>query len=225
MTPPAFVGTQPLIDYLTLNTGRPVYSVETLGSNIRAASFNLERWTGHIFGDSHRTLTFSTRGRAIIPLPGLRQISGAGATWNSALLSFGANPSAWLLPDAQQTGLYSGLQLRLVGRYSRGYLSSPEWFDRGFDSPYWPGNYAQGSQLPNDLVVEGDWGYLDDGLPEPLVHATKILAGWYTLRPDSILANVKVDTSGNVLNYGELPPEVGSFVAEWRIGEMAADIG
>lgn len=227
MIPPSFIGTQPLIDYLTLNAsgGRAVYSPATLGSNIRAASYNLEKWCGCFFGDRHQTLTFSTFGRPIVPLPRLRTLTQA--FWNNSVLTIGVNPNAWLLPDIGQTGVSTSLQLRVTG-YAGGsaYKANQSWFDRGLDSPYWPGNYGAGEgTLPNDLTVEGDWGYLDADLPEPVLHATKVLAGWYTLRPDSILANVKIDTSGNVLNYGELPPEVGAFVAEWRVGAMAVSVG
>lgn len=225
MIPPAFIGTQPLIDYLGLNVDRPAYSLATLGSNIRTASYNLEKWSGCFFADRHQSLSISTMGRSIIPIPRLRTFTAA--TWNNAVLTIGANPNAWLLPDIGQTGVSTSIQLRVSGGLAgRAYLANQDWFDRGLDSPYWPGNYGGlGGSLPNDLILEGDWGYPDDGLPEPLMHATKILAGWYTLRPDSILANVKIDTSGNVLAYGELPPEVGAFVAEWRVGTMAVAVG
>ena len=145
------------------------------------------------------------------------------------------NGSCWFLPDVQQSGIYTGVQLRVFrNAESSGpsWLANQEWFDRNLDSPYHPANRGGGmsfNSLPNDLSITGDWGYADADLPEPLLHATKVLAAFYTLRPASLLADVAITPSGGVLNYAQMPPEVANtvmgFVSLYGIGEQAVAVG
>lgn len=230
MTAPAFVSVASVLDYLELNTPGTTsqYSSATVGSNIRAASWTLEKATQRWFMDRPGvTWTGTSNGRAQVYIPGLR--SASAVSIQTAPLV--ANASYWLLPDVQQTGVYTGLQLRAftsAGRDpGRPWLANPNWFDMNLDSPWFPGNYGGGfnqSSLPNDLVVTGDWGYTAANLPEPLLHATKVLAAFYTLRPNSLLADVAITPAGGVVNYSALPNEVLQFIAEWKIGEAAVVI-
>jgi hypothetical protein len=125
-----------------------------------------------------------------------------------------ADESYWLVPDNR--GVYTTLQFRAFGTggaYS--YLSNPQWFDRNLDRDWY--RYGGGS-LPNDLVITGNWGH--DPLPQDLLHATKVLAAWYTKRPASVLANVAFTPEGNTLTYSDYPPEVLNFITAWKLGPM-----
>lgn len=68
---------------------------------------------------------------------------------------------------------------------------------------------------PNDMTITGDWGW--DPLPAELLHATKVLAAWYTKRPDAVLTNTIQTGEGNVLDLSRLPPEVWMFKKEWNV--------
>ena len=232
MTTPAFVSEAAVRDYMELNgvSSLSRYSSASIGSNIRAASVNIERWTGRFFANRPvATYVFTTEGRAAFFIPGIRNVTSV--TWQGGSLAFavppGNNGACWFLPDVQQSGILTGFQLRVFRSQEMGapnYLANPNWFDQGNDSPYHPANRGGGinqHSLPNDLVIVGDWGYADADLPEPLLHATKVLASWYTIRPASILANISLSPQGAVMNYGSLPPEVEDFVRDWRLGEQA----
>ena len=133
------------------------------------------------------------------------------------------------------TGIYLAIQLRQFRQWNAGprpWLSNPQWFDRGLDSPWFPGNYGGGwtySSLPNDLVIVGNGGYADADLPEPVRFAAKILATFYTMRPASILADVAVTPQGGVLNYSQMPAEIANgllgFVEQWRVSEQVVSVG
>lgn len=209
----AFVTAADVRGYLVIDgtTGR--YSDGAIGSNIRAASEFLERATHRVFADTTATKVFTTQGRTAITIPGLR--SASSVTLQSTVLT--ADQSYYLIPDAQQSGLYTSIQFRgFSSRTAASYLSNPEWFDRDLDV-MWAKGWDWTYSLPNDLSITGSWGYTDASLPEAVRHAAKVLAGWYTKRPDSVLANVSITPDGNVLNYGDLPPEVGDFIANWRL--------
>lgn len=217
MTVPSFVSASSVRAYLGLNDPNATdskYSDGTIGSNIRAASWTLERATGRIFGDKTATLLFTTNGGAYVTIPGLR--TATAVALQSATLT--ANTSYWLIPDAQQSGIYTGAQIRAFGASGSSYLSNPEWFDRNLDSPKYGYRY---SSLPNDLSITGSWGYVDP-VPEPILHATKVLAAYYTKRPDAILSGSLVTPDGNFVNLSQLPVEVVSFVTEWRVGPWVA---
>ncbi len=220
--------------YLDLNAtpSTSQYTDQTIESNIRAASYTLERATGRWLADRPNvTATFTTQGRAELFIHGFRSVSSV-TLQGAALL---ANQSYWLHEDAQATGIYLAIQLRVFRQWNTGprpWLSNPQWFDRGLDDPYFPGNYGGGwtySSLPNDLVIVGDGGYLDANLPEPIRQASKILAAFYTMRPASILADVAITPQGGVLNYSQMPPEIAAgllgFVNQWRVSEAAVSVG
>lgn len=202
----AFVAASAVRDYLEVNATGSKYTDALIGSNIRAASAFLERRTGRIFARETSTKLFTTNGRSAITIPGLS--SATAVTLQSSTLT--ANSTYWLHPDAQQTGLYTSIQVRPFGSYD--YRSNPEWFDRNLDTADW-----RQSSLPNDLSIAGDWGLLPADYPEPLLHATKVLAAWYTKRPDSILANIAITAEGTALDYSSIPPEVGDFIAAYKL--------
>lgn len=224
--------TQPIavsavLDYLALNSpgSTSQYTVGTIGSNIRAAAAGLEKATQRWFMDRPATtLTLTTNGRAQVYIRGFRTITSA--TIQTAPLVSGN--SYWALPDAQGSGIYTGLQLRAFTSQSRDpsrpWLANPNWFDINADSPWYPPNYGGAyaqSSLPNDLVIVGDGGYTDANLPEPFLEAVKIWAAFKTMRPASLLADVAITPQGGVVTYSSLPPEVQSFIGEWKIGETA----
>jgi len=167
------------------------------------------------------TWTATTNGSPAVTLPGFRTVSSA--TQQSVALV--ADSTYYLIPDVQQTGIYTGLQLRGYGTrsYGPGYLSNPEWFDRNLD--HWRYGYDWTYSLPNDLSVTGSGGYLDANLPEAVRHAAKVLAGWYTLRPNSLLANVSVTPEGANIDNSSLPTEVLQFIREWKlVGPQAVSV-
>lgn len=219
MTVPAFVGVAAVRTILDLeDNAASRYSDETIGSNIRAAAWFLERVTHRIFrNEPTLALKFTTNGEASIGVPGLR--SAATVTLNGSGLVDGE--TFHLIPDAQQSGIYTAIQFRAFGTNRNGpsYLSYPDWFDRNLDSPYWRGRGYQG--LPNDLIVDGAWGYTDANLPEPVRDANKILAAWKTLRPDAFLSGARATNSG-VFDLSQFPIEIQSFVSDWKIGAQVA---
>lgn len=218
MTAPLFCTPESVREYMSLEgASTSKYSAATLGSNIRAAGAFLERRTHRYFGDrTAQTLKFTTNGSIFMALPGFRSVSSvtrAGATLTE-------DESFWLVPDAQQTGVYTGIQFR---GFQQGpgswWLHSPEWFDRGLDfAP--PGGGNGETSLPNDLIVTGDLGYEDDGdFPEEMRHATKILASYFTKRPDALLSGAMGTPEGSMFDLSNLPIEVQSFIADWRIDQ------
>lgn len=219
MTAPSFVTPASVREYLGLNavSSDSKYSDSTLGSNIRAASWTLERATGRFFGDRTQTLKFTTNGAAFITIPGLRTASSI--TNQSVTLT--ADETYYLLPDSQQSGVHTGVQFRAFGTGTNGgawWLHNPEWFDRNLDSYLHPANRGQGTSLPNDLVIAGDWGYTEATFPEPVRHATKVLAAFYTKRPDAILSGAITTPDGNSLDLSQFPVEIQAFIKDWRVG-------
>lgn len=224
MTSPAFVSAADVRGYLELNSvaSTSKYTDGAISSNIRAASEFLQRATSRQFADVTETRTFTTQGQTAVTLPGLRTATSV-TQQGTALV---ADSTYWLIPDEQQSGIFTGIQLRGFGSrsYGHGYLSNPEWFDRDLDRLWARGtwNYS----LPNDLVIVGTWGYTAANLPEALLHATKVLAGWYTLRPNSLLANVSVTPEGANIDNSTMPTEVRDFIREWRLsGTQVVSVG
>jgi hypothetical protein len=210
------------------------FSDDTINGNIRAGIPLLETMTKRVWIDQPAvTKTFTTQGRAQLYIPGIRNVTQV--LWQGAPISFGVPPSnvgaCWFLPDVRQSGIYTAIQMRVFqAQGSRGsnWLSNPQWFDQGADSPYAPWNRGGGdsfNSLPNDLAITGDWGYAD-GDPElgPFYLALKFYAAFLTLRPPSILADVILSPSGQVTKTADLPPEVDRFVSEFAIGEQAVSI-
>jgi hypothetical protein len=215
-------------EYMELNTpaSSSKYSDETIGSNVRAAQGFLERKTGRVFEDTQATKKFTTNGQAFLAIPGLRSVSGSVQLQGTTL---DADSTYYLIPDAQQTGVYTGIQFRAFGTGTYGgpwWLSNPQWFDRNLDHPHYPANRGYSTtSLPNDLVIDGSWGWTDAQMPEAVRHAVKVLAAWYTKRPDALLAGGLSTPGGDVVDMSQVPVEVQLFVADWRASSMAADIG
>lgn len=178
-----------------------------LGSNIRAASQFLERRTGRQFElQTAATKRFTTNGEAFVALPGLRTASSVTLA-GSALT---ADETYHLIPDAQQTGLSIGIQFRPFGRRAD-YRSYPTWFDTNLDRRWYSGFTSD----PNDLVIVGDWGFSE--YPPELIHATNVLAAWYTRRPDALLGGVSVTANGTEIDLSAIPVEVRLFIEGWKI--------
>lgn len=213
----AFIVASEVRDYLGIASTSGQYSAAVIGSNIRAASDYLQRRTGRQFEAQDATAkTFTTHNRASLIIPDLRTASSVVRD-GSALE---AGTTHHLLPDRRSSGIYTAIQFRVPISRDDGpwYLHAADWWDRGLDwekRGYW-------SSSPNDLVVTGDWGYA--AYPDELLHATKILAAFYTKRPDSVLAGVSVTTEGAVLSYRELPIEVRVFIDEWTLDEQAVAV-
>lgn len=215
-----FVSVADVRAYLDLNTpgSSSKYSDATISSNIRAAGWTLENAIGRYIGQQTLTLKFSTDGRAQMYIPGLATATSV-TLQGTALV---ADTTYWLLPDDQQSGVYTGIQFRAFRRPGSGgkwWLGNPEWFDRDLDSPFYPGNYGLGGTLPNDLVIAGTWGYAT--IPDPALLATKALASWYTLRPDALLSGTRFTPDGNIFDLAKYPTEVAQFITDWKTGEQA----
>lgn len=214
----AFITEQQLRDYLHLDADAADerYGDPQLGSNIRAASAFLQRVTHRQFEpQTGVTRTFTTNGKANIIIPDLR--TATSVTLQDAELT--ADETYWLMSDPVESSVYTAIQLRPFGAYH--YKANPQWFDRNLDTYYGRG-WPLGS-LPNDLDIAGDWGH--DPYPEDLLQNTKVLAAWITRRPESVLANVRITPEGSELRYGDLPPEVQRFIADWTLAENVAVIG
>lgn len=213
-------------EYLELNAtaSSSKYTDATIGSNIRAATYALEKATHRRLGPTTETLKFTTNGAAYLTIPGLRTASAV--TLSSAALV--ADTSYWLIPDAQQTGVYTGIQFRAFGTGRQGgssYLSFPDWFDTNRDSPWHPGNRGGPTSQPNDLSIAGTWGYVDDStMPEAVRHATKVLAAYYTKRPDAILSGALAMPDGGMVDLSNLPIEVQQFIREWDVGSQVTGL-
>lgn len=226
MTAPTLCTVIDVQDYLGIDrtSTNLRYSSGMIGSNIRAAGAYLERRTGRFLGDQTVTLKFTTNGAAWIALPGVRaetSVTLAGATLT-------ADSTYYMVPDSQQSGVYTAIQFRqFINRQTRfdgpAYLSNPEWFDRGLDLPG-RGSYGLLTSLPNDLVIVGSVGYASGSVPEPVMHATKILAGYYTKRPDALLSGGITTESGS-FDLSAYPIEVVDFIHEWSVGSMLQGVG
>lgn len=216
---PSFVSEQSVRDIIDLNpSATSKYSSDLISSNIRAASWFLERATERIFRDeSSLTLKFTTHNQDTIYLPGLRTASSVSL--NGA--AFTADQSYWLVPDVQQTGVSLAVSFHPWG--GTDYLSNPEWFDRNLDSAKWQSLQSSRRSQPNDLSIAGAWGYTDANLPEPVRDATKRLAAWLTLRSDALLSGARVTESG-IFDLSNMPVEVQQFVASWKSGPQAVGI-
>lgn len=229
-------------EYLLLNSPGSTsrYSDGTIGSNIRAAQSYLERECHRFFHD-HPGVTWATTTmlQAQVDLPGFRTITSA--TWGGALLSVAVpgdgntSPSAWALWEPTE-GIEDGyrlicaLQFRpwRVDNDRPWWLADRNWFDKGLDSPCLPGNWGGGyawTSMPNDLIIVGDGGYPPGFEPFAYIHAVRVLAAWYTIRPASLMGNVALSPGGAPLEYGDLPPEVYEFVADWKLGRQVVSVG
>jgi hypothetical protein len=230
------VSTSAVREYLALNaTGSTSqYSEATMSSNILAAQSMLEKATGRWLVDRGTTTFIATSmNRPSLIIPGFRSVTGV--TQSGTALTI-ANPATtndgtvWLQGDSMGSGVYTGLQFRPYNTDRAGpwWLSNPQWFDRNLDSPWYPGNYGGNgwyTSAPTDVVVTGLGGYSLDDVPYAVLHAVKVLAGFYTMRPASLLADVAITPAGGVVNYSQLPSEVQTFISQWSLGEQWATVG
>lgn len=192
-------------DYLTIDGTTGQWSDAVLGSNIAAASGNLQRWTRRQFEPQGSnfvvTKRFSTLGRPSMVMPDARSVSAVRL--NDATLT--ADESYWLIPDQQQSGVYVGIEL--VPRQRGSYLNR-------FDYNY--SHLDRFSAIPNDLEIDSaEWGHLP--YPPALLHAATVLAAYYTKRPDAVLGGVTLTAQGNEIDLSAIPREVADFVREWRL--------
>ena len=230
------VSAESVRDYLELNSpgSSSKYSDATIGSNILAAQSQLEQET-HCYLSDHPATTWATTTmlQAQVPIPRFRNFSTVN--WGGSALTItlpgdlSGSGSCWAIPDDLQTGTYVAIQFRAWRADSDApwWLADRMWFDKLLDSPFYPGNRGGGyawTSLPNDLVIIGDGGYAAGTEPPQLLHAVKVLAGFFTMRPASILADVAITPQGGVINYTRLPQEVLSFISDWRIGKQAASM-
>lgn len=220
----SFVTAASVREYMGLNTTSTdsKYSDATIGSNIRSAINTLERHTHRRLESVTATMKFTTNGQAAVTIPGLRTATSV-ALQGSTLT---ADSTYWAIEDTMHTGVATAIQLRAFGTQRQGglsYLSNPEWFDRNLDSPRWQ---ALGySSLPNDLVIAGDWGYVDDAtMPEAVRHNVKVLAAWFTKRPDALLSGGITTPDGNTFDLSRYPAETQDFIREWDAGSQVAGI-
>lgn len=192
---------------ITSTTGRAATS--NLDLLLTKASDDLERATGRLItaSASNTSRTFSSEGRAYLTIPDLRSV----ATLTLQGTTLEDDSTYWLVPSAQEPTIFTGVQFRNFNRYD--YRSNPEWFDRNLDSDYW--RRSGFTSLPNDLVITGLWGW--GTVPTTWKVTAMILAGYYYKRPDSLLANTSITPEGNVLEYGQLPPEVHALIEAWRL--------
>lgn len=204
-------------DYLQATDTQGQWSNSLIGSNLTAARSNLSRWTGRQFepqGSNTAVLKrFSTNNQAVVTLPGL--VSASSVNLQQTALTDGT--TYWLLPDKQQSGTNTAIQLRPFGQYD--YRGNPNWFDRNLDT-YWA-KYGRLSTMPNDLEITGFW---DGGSWDPaFLTAWTVLAAWYTIRSDALFSNVRVTPGGNTFDLSDHPQEVQDFVNAWSLlkGEAA----
>ena len=229
-------------EYLELNTPGTSsrYSDATIGSNIRAAQSYLERECHRFFYD-HPGITWAatTLNQAQVPLPGFRTITSV--TWGGSVMTLStpdaptADANVWgLWEPSEGVGdtqrLIAALQFRpwRVDNDRPWYLADPLWWDKGLDNPFYPGNWGGGyawTSMPNDLIIVGDGGYASGQEPEAVRHVVKVLSAWNTVRPASVMGNVALTPGGGTIEYGDLPPEVYEFVADWKLGRQAVSVG
>lgn len=211
---PAFVNASNVRSYAGIDGLNAPWTEANLASNIRAASAFLEKRTGRQFElQLATTKTFTTNGEAYINIPDLRTASAVSLSDSAQT----ADTDYHLIPDHQQTGVAIGIQFRGFGR-GTDYRSRADWFDRNLDR--YP--YLVGSE-PNDLSITGDWGH--SPLPDELMHATKVLAAWYTRRPDALLGGVSVTAGGTEVDLGAMPAEVRQFIEDWKLSAQVVGVG
>lgn len=216
MTAPALVNASDIREYMevTGTTGR--WSDSQLGSNIRAATWLLERATGRFYASKTATLKFTTNGASFVTIPGLR----TAATISLQGQTLTVDDTYYLIPDSQQTGVATGIQFRGFRTSGVGpwWLGNPEWFDRNLDSRWYPGNRGGPTSLPNDLSIGDTWGYAAGSEPEPALYAVKVLAAYFAERPAALLSGARATPDGGAVDLSAFPVEVQQFIADWKVG-------
>jgi hypothetical protein len=208
---PAFVNASNVRSFAGIDGITGVWSEANLGSNIRTASSLLQRWTGRQFEfQAGVTKKFTTHGDSYIAIPDLKTASVVTLHESSQT----ADSDYFLVPDTLQTGVYLGVQFAAyAGR--GGYRSHADWFDRNLDR-YLP------RTVPNNLVITGDWGH--DPLPDDLLYATKALAAFLTKNPDALLTGFTATPDGTLVEAGDLPKVVASFISTWKVGNAVVSM-
>ena len=197
---------------VTGTTGRK--STTNLNLLLQSASDYLERKTGRVItaSASNTVRTFTSHGRAFVPIPDLRTITSV--VQNSTTLT--VDETYWLSASPQSPDIYTGLNLRAYNTGVDGWWKgNPEWFDRNLDHYLYPGNRGGGNSQPNDLVVTGLWGWTTT--PPEWKHATLALASYYFHHADALFAGARATPEGNVLDLSALPAEVQSLIAAWSL--------
>ena len=219
----------------TSSTGQ--YTDDILGNYILDAINSLEQSISRfIVNRPGYTYSVTSNGRPLLPLPNLR--SATSVVWQGAAQTAaipGQGNGYTLLPDVQQSGVYTGIQFRPFNQDPRTapwWLSlggaTTNWFDTGADNKYDPRNYGLGyvfTSVAQDTIIVGDWGWEPLFEPGAVVHAVEVLAGWYGMRPAAILADSVITPAGGVVSYASMPPEVQQFCKSFAAGQQAVSIG
>lgn len=208
---PAFVNASNVRSFAGITGISEPWSETNLGSNIRTASALLQRLTGRQFeAQTGVTKKFTTNGDAYIAIPDLR--SATSVVLHESTQT--ADTDYFLVPDTLQTGVYIGVQFPLY-EGNRGYRSFSDWFDRNLDR-WLP------RSIPNNLTITGDWGH--DPLPDDLLYATKALAAFLTKNPDALLTGFTATPDGTLVEAGDLPKVVASFISTWKVGSAVISV-
>lgn len=208
---PAFVNASNVRTFAGITGISEPWSEANLGSNIRTASALLQRWTGRQFeAQTGVTKKFTTMGSAYVSIPDLRSVDSL--TLHESAQT--ADTDYYLVPDTLQTGVYIGVQFPSYGSRG-GYRSYSDWFDRNLDR-WLP------QRVPNNLVITGNWGH--EPLPEDLLYATKALAAFLTKNPDSLLTGFTQTPDGTLVEAGDLPKVVASFIQTWKVGSAVESL-
>lgn len=238
MTTP-IVSAQDVRDYLSLGTPTDTrYSDTVVEACIMAAIGFLEKETRRFLADRDFSDTtkipwvHTTMIAAEVPIPGFRDFTKV--LWGGAQLIVAlpgtTSGGCWAIPDLLMTGVYTALQFRAwrTSDFPQWYLAHSDWFDQMYDSPYFPGNFGGGfawTSMPNDLAIWGHAGYASGLEPGVVIHAVKVLAAYYVMRPASVLATVAMTPGGSTTKYADLPGEVGAFISAYQIGQQAVSVG
>lgn len=204
-----FVDPQVIRDYLQVTGVTGQWSNSLIGSNVAAASNNLQNWTHRQFepqgSNTAVTKSFSTAGMASVTIPDLRAVTTMSLNGSDLV----ANETYYLISDRNQSGVFVGIEFPGARRTWSPGLNT---FDINYNHMRW-GRY---DTLPSNLSITGVWGHFP--YPPELLHATTVLAGYYTLRPDALLGGaVNRLEQGVIFDLSRYPIEVQTFVEQWRI--------
>lgn len=221
---------------LNLESTTGQYSTDIIGNYILDAISSLEQTTRR-FLVNHPDVSWgmTSYGRPILPLPGFRSVSSV--TWQGSIQTASTSAVSGdgynLLPDAMQTGVYTGISFRPLHTSAGPWWLSlggatTNWFDTGADNPFDPRNYGGGyvfTSVAQDTLIVGTGGWEPLFEPGDFTHALEVLAAWYVMRPAAILADSAITPAGGVVSYSQMPPEVQNFCKKWSAGQMAVSVG
>lgn len=183
----SFVSPEDVRAYLNIDGTEGLYSQGIIQANIETASNYLQRSTGRQFEPQNATTKTFTTDISYLSVPDLRSVIS---------VTIGGNAATDYLLHANGD-IYGALTFAdfNIADYN-GYAT-----------------YGRGYEVT--VVITGNWGW--DPLPAELTHATKILAAWYTKRPDAVLTNTLQTGEGNIVDLSRLPPEVWMFKRDWSM--------